>query len=240
MFDKTINVKTIDLSGVNLPSDDEATCDLIYSALSTTYGFPIYMENFKVNGVKHDSVLVNPIILENQTIINLNDCHLIVAPTEISVGNGMYGASLESIVDSHGNHRFVEGNFPVENINGITWTYHKWSLSGTHLMIVLAGKNDSETDITFAGNELFGSLQDIRLSYIYNKIFTLTTNNSVSTAMFRTYQNFTTIEKGNLSLAKPSANHLIIVNWNKAVKDIPANAAFRVQFDLLIDADYDE
>lgn len=240
MIDKGINVKKIDLSGVSFPTSDASTCALIYTAVRNTYGFPLYLTNFKINDEKRDSVLVNPIILENQTIINLNDCHLIVTPTEISVGNGMYRASLESIVDSDGNKRFVEGNFSVENIEGITWTYHKWSLSGTHLMIVLEGRNNTDTTITFEGNEIFGNLQDSTLSYIYDKIPILTTYNLVSTAMFRTYQNFDATEKGNLSLIKPGANHLRVINWKRAVENIPAGSAFRVQFDLLIDSDYTE
>ena len=144
---------------------------------------------------------------------------------------------MANIVDSQGNKRFVEGNFPVKNINGITWMYHKWSLSGTHLMIVLAGKNDSDANITFEGNEVFGELQANSLSYIFDKISTVTVYNLVSTAVFRTYKDYTTTEKGNLSLVKPSANHIRIINWNRAVTDIPVGTAFRVQFDLLIDSE---
>jgi hypothetical protein len=231
MFDKTINVKTIDLSGVNLPSDDEATCDLIYSALSTTYGFPIYMENFKVNGVKHDSVLVNPIILENQTIINLNDCHLIVTPTEISVGKGVYGASLESIVDKDGNHRFIEGDITMESVSGVTQTYGKWSLSGTHLMIVVSGVIVNGTSLT----------SDVKLAYItlpmwiFNKVPLLFAD-VVMRNSFTIYNDDWTSQGVTPKLIK--ANDRLLIESNAITATADRN--FRFQFDILIDADYDE
>ena len=236
MFDKTINVKTIDLSGVNLPSDDKATCDLIYSALSTTYGFPLYLENFKVNGVKHDSVLVNPIISENQTIINLNDCHLIVTPTDISVGKGVYGASLESIVDKNGNPRFVEGDITMETIEGVTQTYGKWSLSGTHLMIVIAfdiGANVSTpVDTRLALIEI--------PEFIINKITNIWANviNVVGVTIREKQSWWINSSLNNVILYKVD-NHLAI--RTSATQVTPtADSVCRIQFDLLIDSDYDE
>jgi hypothetical protein len=229
MFDKTINVKTIDLSGVNLPTDDETTCDLIYSALSTTYGFPIYMENFKVNGVKHDSVLVNPIISENQTIINLNDCHLIVTPTEISVGKGVYGVSLESIVDSHSNPRFVEGDITMITFEGITQTYGKWSLSGTHLMIVVCA--DVANGTTIPNYDMaFISLP----AWILNKINPLIASRIETKDVLMYNTSFTTqvitvvLTKGETSLG--------LVTRGASVQ-LTADRKFRIQFDLLVDAE---
>ena len=57
-----------------------------------------------------------------------------------SGGGGESGSSnLSDIVDSKGNKRFIEGNGIADNTK-IDSSYCKWSLSGTHLMIVLAGK----------------------------------------------------------------------------------------------------
>jgi hypothetical protein len=232
MFDKTINVKTIDLSGVNLPSDDEATCDLIYSALSTTYGFPIYMENFKVNGVKHDSVLVNSIISEDKTIVNLNDCHLVVTPTEISVGKGVYGASLESIVDKDGNLRFVEGNITMETIEGVTQTYGKWSLSGTHLMIALVFTVDADTVLPSSR-----AIARITLpQFILDKITPLDQNEYVDGKIFymRGKTNWwQTTYNLNIMLAK-NPNY-IYFSTTSAIPTITNDCVVRIQFDLLID-----
>jgi hypothetical protein len=234
MFDKTINVKTIDLSGINLPTDDETTCDLIYSALSTTYGFPIYMENFKVNGVKHDSVLVNPIISENQTIINLNDCYLIVTPTKISVGKGAYGASLESIVDKDGNPRFVEGNITMNTIEGVTQTYGKWSLSGTHLMIAIVFEADANTVLPSTSVITLIPLP----KFIADKITPLDQTTYIEGKLFymRGKPNWwASTYNLNLLLAKNQNN--VYISTTSAVPTITSDCVVRIQFDLLIDAD---
>ena len=233
MFDKTINVKTIDLSGVNLPSDDEATCALIHSALSMTNGFPLFLENFRVNEVKHDSVLVNPIIEVDKTIINLNDCHLIVTPTEISVGKGVYGASLESIVDKDGNPRFVEGDITMETITGVTQTYGKWSLSGSHLMIVLCG--------TFANGSTFpvGKRATINLpDYIESKIVSLkgTKSGYIDYKNVPAYNN--SLQSQLLNMALMFSNNDLIIANNTAVT-LTDERSFRIQFDLLIDDEYE-
>lgn len=43
----------------------------------------------------------------------------------------------ENIKDSNGHNRFIEGDIVMTAISGITPTYCRWSLSGSHLLIVL-------------------------------------------------------------------------------------------------------
>ena len=45
----------------------------------------------------------------------------------------------EHIVDKDGHKRFIDGDITMETITGVTQTYGKWSLSGSHLLIVIAG-----------------------------------------------------------------------------------------------------
>ena len=52
---------------------------------------------------------------------------------------------MANIVDADGHNRFIEGNIATEEIEGVTWAYARWSLSGTHLMCVLAGTIEDET-----------------------------------------------------------------------------------------------
>ena len=229
MIDKGINVKKIDLSGVSFPTSDASTCALIYTAVRNTYGFPLYLTNFKINDEKRDSVLVNPIILENQTIINLNDCHLIVTPTEISVGKGVYGASLESIVDSHSNPRFVEWNLNTYSIDGITFNYAKASLSGTHLMIVIAGA-------IATGSYTGAVLADIVLpSYITQKTHPVT-------GSIIEYKNITAYAR-DYTAQDFKTGLLVYQDYNKLSINLVATFAntadrnFTIQFDLLIDAE---
>ena len=53
-------------------------------------------------------------------------------------GGGSGTITLDDIVDSQGNKRFIEGNGVPYSVAGITPKYYKWTLSGTHLMIVFA------------------------------------------------------------------------------------------------------
>lgn len=66
--------------------------------------------------------------------IDTNGAQDNVDPTELPT-------LMSNIVDSHGNKRFIEGDINLtqqfSNL-GITKLYGKWSLSGTHLMIVIA------------------------------------------------------------------------------------------------------
>lgn len=57
----------------------------------------------------------------------------------------------ENIVDKDGHHRFVEGDVEIAEITGITKTYGKWSLSGSHLMVVLALEIASGTSLSWIG-----------------------------------------------------------------------------------------
>lgn len=232
MIDKGINVKKIDLSGVSFPTSDASTCALIYTAVRNTYGFPLYLTNFKINDEKRDSILVNPIIMENQTIINLNDCHLIVTPTEISVGKGVYGASLESIVDKDGNPRFVEGDITMETITGVTQTYGKWSLSGTHLMIVLCANITNETTLSDI------DIANINLpTWIVNKINPLV-GLRVDAKTIYMYSSTYDTQSINVVLAKIGTLIKIVTRSTYVV--LTTDRSFRIQFDLLIDADHDE
>lgn len=142
-------------------------------------------------------------------------------------GSSGGGATLDDIVDSAGNKRFVEGNGTPDTTN-ITSSYCKWSLSGTHLMVVLAGKYIS------------GSVADKTVlaqyevpSFILNKIYPVWSNNiemktvtsrTVGGTGFEDYFLFTK-EDGKLKIKQQG-----VYNHN--------DTYFRAQFDLLIDADY--
>lgn len=54
----------------------------------------------------------------------------------------------ENIKDSDGNARFIGGDLTENATSGITHLYKKWSLSGTHLMIVDVFKIASGTSLT--------------------------------------------------------------------------------------------
>lgn len=139
--------------------------------------------------------------------------------------------ALESIKDADGHARFIEGNLQVVEITGLTSVYAKWSLSGSHLMIVLAGTFDAETVIT--DNIVIASVN--LPSWIMDKIYpvegTLIETKGVNCYASGMAYNYQTI---NLSLAKGTASSIDIRNIVGA-QTVTNNSSFRAEFDLLID-----
>ena len=135
---------------------------------------------------------------------------------------------MENIVDANGNKRFIEGEGQTTAITGVTYTYNKWSLSGTHLMIVLAG---SVADTTVIPNGYILDISDIP-SYIKDKIKTVAAGRVLWTTVQFTSESLTT-QTTNMILEK-SGEYLRIYT---ATLTLNANRSFRVQFDLLIDAE---
>ena len=136
------------------------------------------------------------------------------------------GGLLSEIVDNNGNARFIEGNGTPATIEGLTYLYNKWSLSGTHLMIVLVFANNTDTDISIFNTTLCSASLP---NYIANKIVSIESN-IVSRVKFTDLtmsNNFTaTLEKNN--------NQISIFASSETVK---TGRTYRLQFDLLIDTE---
>lgn len=153
---------------------------------------------------------------------------------EIQTVDSLRKEGILSLKDSHGNKRFVEGGMSTPTNQNITLNYGKWSLSGTHLMIVAS--------ITIAPNT---SLDYVNIcetlnipSYILNKVVTIVPNsNKVDFKSFRSYIGTSTSDSFTFDLGKAPLN-LIIEGYNLTAGN--TERIIRIQFDLLIDADYDE
>ena len=138
---------------------------------------------------------------------------------------------MENIKDKNGNLRFIEDDITVPTISGLTLNYAKWSISGTHLMIVLAGEIEDAT--TISGSNLV----TINLpQWVKDKIFT--------TSGVIVYSQSVTLVADDLStqswllyLQKPNDETINIYN---TALTTTKKRYFRVQFDLLIDAEYSE
>ena len=142
------------------------------------------------------------------------------------------GSNLEDIVDSQGNKRFIEGDGTPVSLTGITPTYYKWSLSGTHLMVVYAGKITSGTTIG-AGQKMI----DFTLpEWILNKIFPLTPGGTLD---YKSMDMFTDDESRLNKVEKLIKTETGLKIVNQSSGTINAAYNFRFQFDLLIDADYE-
>lgn len=139
----------------------------------------------------------------------------------------LYHSNLEGIRDSLGHKRFVEGDITCETIAGLTQTYGKWSLSGSHLMVVIAGNFENGTVMTA---QTFASNIDIP-SWIKDKIYpTFSSVVDVKSVSFSA--NDWTNQSATITLRK-SGTAINIVFENNIT--FTATRNFRVQFDLLID-----
>ena len=135
---------------------------------------------------------------------------------------------MENVVDADGHKRFVEGDIEIEEITGVSKTYGKWSLSGTHLMMVLCLEIADTTQLT--ANQL---LSKITLpDFINDKI-----NPLVSTIISRqTFFAFSSAGSQNLQCNLLKVDNKINIEVYSALT-LTATRNTRIQFDLLIDAD---
>lgn len=140
--------------------------------------------------------------------------------------------SLEGLQDAQGHNRFIEGDLTLETITGFTFTYGKWSLSGTHLMIVIAGTVDANT--TLLDNTKFTDIYfpEWILEKIYPTVGTLVMSNTIK--FYQTDASWVITEHP-ISLGK-NTDKVNIVNGSGNKAFVEAQS-FRMQFDLLIDND---
>ena len=75
------------------------------------------------------------------TIYDTN--HDILLNGDVALASGKELKAFENIVDKDGHKRFIEGPITGITITGLTFTYNRWSLSGSHLLYVVAGKIDN-------------------------------------------------------------------------------------------------
>ena len=136
------------------------------------------------------------------------------------------GYNFVNLVDSQGHDRFVEGVLDVKDVTGVTFNFKKWSLSGTHLMIVLTGVIADTTAL--AGTVL----SDVNLpQWILDKLVPLYSN--VITTGTQTVYNEDTSGQSLTRYIRKQTSKLEIVATMTASKD----RNFRLEFDFLIDND---
>ena len=135
----------------------------------------------------------------------------------------------ENIVDKDGHKRFIEGEVTTPAQTGVTWNYARWSLSGSHLMIVIAGS-------VTAGNEASFSLSSVAEipDWIKSKLHTLGTGDNITYSTIDTY----TEDTGNIGHQNVILiNHANVIQFyhGEPIGNEDHDVSFRCQFDLLID-----
>lgn len=134
---------------------------------------------------------------------------------------------ITTLVDANGNDRFIEGPITLaEGQTQIEVSFGKWSLSGTHLMLVIAGQIKASSSFSD-----YDALFDIELpSWILDKIIPVKS----------TYVDFKTItgidsewasQQINVSLLKDTAKLEV---QHTGIKAYTYATDFRLVFDILI------
>jgi hypothetical protein len=190
------------------------------------------LDQLYINVAKHTFTFVNEAltILELRTELIDSRAGADVGALQEEISNIKDGTThlFENITDSHGNKRFVEGDITMQTIAGVTQTYGKWSLSGTHLMIVVSFDVDSGVTLTHAMP--LAKITNLP-SYIKDKITPLFGDSIIDIKMINGYSNSWTINSTGFTLYKSDT-----INILKNVEyKTPSLLHFRIQFDLLID-----
>ena len=133
---------------------------------------------------------------------------------------------LEDIVDKDGHNRFIEGDIVAEEVTGVTLTYGKWSLSGTHLLIVAIGIVENNTVWASAK---FATLQNLP-QWVKDKIVPIA-GNYVVVKEYKLFGNDVSSQTSNTYLRKIDGD----IRIDNGGITLTADRTFRMEFDLLID-----
>lgn len=137
------NIKTLSNDVINnlrcgdvvLKEDSTGKHAYLVSFKSDTGLCLTYCDAYCVETQSYDKV-------ENNWVYNSEDKTIIAEP------------KMENIVDKDGHKRFIEGNINSTLPTGTTQTYGKWSLSGSHLLMVLCLTLPNAT--TYAYSDIVG------------------------------------------------------------------------------------
>ena len=139
----------------------------------------------------------------------------------------------ENIVDKDGHARFQEFDLSTKTITGMSFTYHKIGLSGSHLLIVLAGKIDNGSALS-SENIAYWYLP----KWISDKIVPVAPNNTyIESKTITAYSdNFATTQtfRADLRIDKSNENTPIL-QIDRGSFTASADRYYRIAFDLLID-----
>ena len=135
---------------------------------------------------------------------------------------------MENIVDSQGNKRFIEGDINLlEDLpSGVVKDYGKWSLSGSHLMFVLALSLDNGLDIASRDYCVINLPK-----WIYDKINILFQTSVVDRNSFLAWDAGYGTQNLTATLNKKENGITIGISGFQ----LPADRHIRISFDLLID-----
>ena len=136
---------------------------------------------------------------------------------------------VSTLVDSEGHERFIEGDIEFTNTGTCSKTYGKWSLSGSHLLVVLV--IEGETDETIANGEI-AVLSNLP-EWIKDKIIVLY-GNIIAPQTSYFYASDGTTQQIN-TLFNKRGNGQIDISTSSPTTTFTKDRLCRIVFDLLID-----
>lgn len=140
---------------------------------------------------------------------------------------------LNEIVDSQGRQRFAEYNGVGNEIQGVTITYCKASLSGTHIMFVVCGTAENGAVFNAGTNICYYPLA----SWIYSKIKPVWASNVIETKSLALRGDDWSTQSVTSYIYKSSGGTVAINIGGASAVTMTSKKYFRLQFDLLIDTD---
>lgn len=157
--------------------------------------------------------------------IDTNDAKYLFTSDAQNIGAISKLPVFENIVDAQGNKRFIEGEINLrESVTQITKLYGKWSLSGTHLLVVLAFSVANETAVNSQ------TIANINVpEWVLNKIVPLFSNN-VDLKTFKAFASDNSTQDISCFMDIDNGLRLYLSNFT-ATND----RTCRIAFDLLID-----
>lgn len=216
----------VDLKGQSITAGTPFTLDGVTTRLDRAKNKACLLSGFAIGNDEKRDVFVDMQKTEDGYIALFGQYTITIEDDEVTITNG--GVLLDNIVDSQGHKRFIEGNGTPGTLAGYTSTYHKWSLSGTHLMFVVAGKFANETVVASNTRLCVFNLP----TWIMNKIIPVWSN-------YIEYKTYSTLaedwsrQNGNCVLVKTGATEMVIATSGSFT--LTLDRSFRIQFDLLID-----
>ena len=137
---------------------------------------------------------------------------------------------ISNLVDSKGNPRFIEGTGTPGAIEGFTATYCKWSLSGTHLMFVIAG--NVTNNITISNG---AKLAEFNIPpFIFDKIYPVWGTYYIESKDVKAVSDSWDEQTLSTTFAKYSSTIVITKRGNLT---LTSDKGFRIQYDLVIDSE---
>ena len=161
--------------------------------------------------------------------IDTNDAKYLFTSNAQNIGAISSLPVFENIVDKDGHKRFIEGDMiPAETLpEGFEIEYAKWSLSGTHLLMVVAGNIADGTVVTGLNFAITKDLPQWVMDKIYPVVGVIIEYKSMNA-----YNENYSATALNIGVAKIASGIRFSIAQTATISD---DRTFRIQADLLID-----